>query len=100
MSVNYTAKMVRGLQVSTKEMCLLEASEYDEWVIHSDTYTLELDDEPIILGFEILSADAGNITNLTNSSYTEEKEAELIGICNKYGFDFHRISTYIMCQID
>ena len=100
MSVNYTAKMVRGLQVSTKEMCLLEASESDEWVIHSDTYTLELDDEPIILGFEILSADAGNIANLINSSYTEEKETELINICNKYSFDPNRISTYMMCQID
>ena len=100
MSVCYNAKLVRGFPVSTKEMNLLEASDYDKWIIHSDTYTLDLDSEPIMLGFEFLTTDAGNIVNLDYTNYTEAKEDELMKICEKYVFDPNRISTYMMCQID
>lgn len=96
-TINFNAKLVRGVVPTIQEFRDFYNSEDDpdRWIVYMDCFDLESG----IIGFEILSAAAGESSNLTNSTYNYDKEKELIELLQKYKINPDRISTHLVCQI-
>lgn len=96
MGVYHSAKLVRGVLPTQEELNrFYQTDDASDWLVFANLYEA---DSPLI-GFEILSTDAGTIVRLDEFNQPGEKEVELIDLCDKYNISPTRITTYMVCQI-